>query len=850
MRLRLAVHFWLIPLLVVTSVSAQEVRIPTPQTHLGYRPGADGRLAGWAEVVDFFKKVDEASDRVSVRVLGKSTEERPYLAAIISSDETIADLEKYRKLQEKLSDPRKFTDPKERAEAISASKTVVVITCSIHSTETASTLMAMELLHELATGNDAATREILDKTILILIPSANPDGVDKVATWYEKTKGHPWEGAGMFELYHKYAGHDTNRDWFMLNLKETQLLTKLLYKEWFPTLLYDVHQMGTKGARLFVPPFYDPVNPNLDPRLSQGIFLIGAHMANDLSLAGKQGILTNAMYDNWWNGGNRTTPQRHNIVAVLTEAASVRMASPIFIDKDELKGASRGFNDHKLSVNFTNPWPGGWWRLRDILEYEKICARSLLTLAARYHDQFQKNLVTMAGDAVERGKSTPPFGWVVPNDQRDLGSTVKMLKILRDSGIEVHKTRESFETAGSKFPEGTWLIPAAQPYRAHVKDMLERQVYPERLTAGGKAEPPYDVAGWTLPLQMGVRVVETLQPLQVDSERLDSIESPKGRIAGKSDDMNAAHLIWNNEGNDDIRLRMALEAAGVTLKVVTSTGEDLLGTMVIPPHEKREQTLASSLPALSTRLRPLADSSATRFQDVKPKRVALYQPWVPSMDEGWTRLVLESFKVPYTTIHNADIRAGKLKSRFDRVLIPSIETKVLQAGYLANETEPQYVGGIGQEGVAALREFLQEGGRLVCLDSSCEYAIEALDLPVKNVLKGLSTAEFYGPGSILRTVNSTRSSLTYGMPAEVSVYFDRSLAFELETASLGRVALRYAPSSPLESGWLLGPSRIAGKAALVEIPRGSGSVVLFGFPPQHRGQTHGTYRLLFNALLN
>ena len=854
MMRRLDLAAWVLPLLITLAHDSRGAEVPGPESHLGFRAGADGRLVGWKSVCDYFHKVDRASDRVSVRVLGESTEGRPYLAAFISSAETIADLDRYRKLQQAISDPRIFNDFKDREAGLAGSKTVVVITCSIHSTETASTLMAMELLHELAGGDDPATREILDKTILILIPSANPDGVDKVATWYEQSKGHPWEGSGMIELYHKYAGHDTNRDWFMLNLKETKLLTKLLYKEWFPTILYDVHQMGTKGARLFVPPFYDPVNPNLDPRLSQGIFLIGAHMASDLADAGKKGILTNAMYDNWWNGGNRTTPQRHNIVAVLTEAASVRMASPLFLADDELKGATRGFNDHKLSVNFTDPWPGGWWRLRDIVEYEKVCARSLLTLAARYREPFQKNLANMASDAIERGKTSPPYAWIVSTDQRDPGSTAKMLQILHDSGIEIHRVSETLETAGVKFPEGTWLIPAAQPYRAHVKDLLERQVYPERLTAGGKAEPPYDVAGWTLPLQMGVRVVEALSPLKVPSERLDRIDGPKGSI---EDGVEGADYLIANEGNDDITLLLSLADAGIPLRSVVRlvrSGESASKehSIAFSVNEKSRSHLDRILPTLGSKIRVTNVRIDDEARPYKPKRVALYQPWVPNMDEGWTRFVLESFKVPYTTVHNAEIRAGKLKDRFDSLLIPAIDSKTLKSGYMANETEPRYVGGIGPEGAAAIRDFLQDGGKLVCLDASCEYAIEMLDLPVKNVLKGLSSSEFYAPGSILRTIVTPGSSLTFGLPQEIPVYFDRSLAFDLDTGAGGanRVPLRYASSNPLESGWLLGPAKIAGKAALVEIPRGKGSVVLFGFRPQHRGQTHGTFRLLFNALLN
>ncbi len=537
--------------------------VPSPESHLGFRPGADNHLALWGDVVSYFEKVGRASDRVRVRILGESTEGRPFLAAFVSSAETIKNLDRFRTLQARLSDPRLIPSDAERLSAVAESKAVVVITCSIHSTETASTLMAMELLHELATGDDPRTREILDKTILILVPSVNPDGVEKVARWYERTKGTPWEGGGMPELYHKYAGHDTNRDWFMLNLKETRLISKLLYKEWFPTFLYDVHQMGGKGARMFVPPFFDPINPNLDPRMNQGILTIGAHMANDLAAAGKRGVLTNAMYDNWWNGGNRTTPQRHNIVAVLTEAASVRLATPIFLDDKDLQASTRGFTSHQPAVNFVDPWPGGWWRLRDIVDYELICARSLLTLAARYREPFQSNLMAMASDAVSLGSSSPPYAWVVPRDQRDPGTAARMVKILHDTGIEVRSASEAFQADGVRFPAGSWVMLASQPYRAHLKDMMERQVYPNRLTAGGKAEPPYDVAGWTLPLQMGVTVVPLSTPLKAKTTLLDTIDAPRGGIARSEEPGERRFFAIANKSNDDFLVRNRLVAAGI-----------------------------------------------------------------------------------------------------------------------------------------------------------------------------------------------------------------------------------------------------------------------------------------------
>ena len=854
---------WL--LIGASSPPARAADVPRPEAHLGFRPGADFRLADWPTVMAYFQRVDAASDRVQVRELGRTTEGRPYLVAIVSRPETIAELARYQDLQHRLTDPRFDAATAEGRDPVAASKAVVVITCSIHSTETASTLMAMELLHELATRDDPSAREVLEKTILLLVPSANPDGVDKVAHWYERSKGHPWEGSGMVELYHKYAGHDTNRDWFMLNLKETQLLTRLLYKEWFPTILYDVHQMGERSARLFVPPFYDPINSNLDPRLNQAIFLIGAHMAADLAAAGKRGVLTNAIYDNYWNGGNRTTPQRHNIVGVLTEAASVRLATPVFLKMDDLRADSRGFTQYREAVNFVDPWPGGWWRLRDIVDYELICARSVLTLAARYKDQFQSNLRDMGRDAVAQGRRAPPFAWIVPRDQRDPGTAAEMVRILHDTGIEVRRARSSFQAEGITYPADSWILPAAQPYRAHLKDMMERQVYPERFTVKGEAEPPYDVAGWTLPLQMGVRAVTVAQPFEAVTDALDAIEPIRGRIEGPP---SAAYLAIRNQSNDDFIVINALLEAGLEVWTVPFTfnldaDSPARGTVWFADDEKSRRVLHRVLPSVSTRVTAESgDRNRAQSSRISARRIGVYQPWMPNMDEGWTRLVLEKFHFPYVTLHNAEICAGDLRGRVDTLLLPSIDAKEIRSGYAAHETEPAYAGGLGAEGAKALRAFVQEGGTLVSLEDSCEYAIEELGLPVKNVLKGLKTLEFYAPGSIVRIVDQPDyphvppgrfNDLTLGMPGEASAFFNQSLAFDVPPYKADAefpcaVAIRYAADHVLESGWLLGPEKIAGKAAVVDVQYGRGRIVLFGFPPQHRGQPHGTFRLLFNAL--
>jgi hypothetical protein len=400
-------------------------------------------------------------------------------------------------------------------------------------------------------------------------------------------------------------------------------------------------------------------------------------------------------------------------------------------------------------------------------------------------------------------------------------------------------------------------LPAAQPYRAHLKDMMERQAYPRRLNPDGTAEPPYDVAGWTLPLMMGVRAAAVAKPFSAKTERLERVEPCRGWIEGKVQD--ARCFLIANRANDDFIVLNALLEAGVAVDVLggDDRGSEWYGALSFPADATARRVLDRVLPAVSTKVKAMAESppSLSRRRLTAPAPIALYQPWMPSMDEGWTRLVLENHGFKYTTVHNADVRAGNLIERFRVLLVPSISPRTLRDGFAENETEPAYVGGLGAEGAETLCEFLRAGGTLVCLADSTDYAIDELNLPVKNVLKGLKSSAFYSPGSILRAQRQAGADgmLAIGVPRELSVYFDNGQAFEVDGNALNRgqasVVLSYDEKQPLESGWLVGPDKIEGKAALVALDVLGGRVILFGFSPQHRGQTHGTFRLLFNSLL-
>jgi hypothetical protein len=848
--------------------------IPTPEEFFGHEMGADYKLAQWDRIVEYYRLMGERSPKMNVRDLGTTTEGRPFLFVEISSEDTIADLGPHKENQRKIADPRRIESAEEEQRLIMQTKVPVLVNCQLHSTETAGSQMGVELAYDLITDESPQTQEILDGTIVLIVPCANPDGQVMVAEWYERSLGKPWEGTGMPWLYQKYAGHDNNRDWFMLNLKETRLTTEVLYTEWFPTIVWDVHQMGNSNARLFVPPFHDPKNANVHPVIDQTLLIIGGHMAGDLARAGKQGVVHGAIYDNWWAGGFRTTPYRHNMIGILTEAASVNLASPVFQRKSELSGARRGLPEYEMMTNFPDPWPGGWWRLRDIVEYELIIAKSLFTLAARYHDRFQENYIHFGREALALGENEPPFAWLVPPDQRDSGSAYQMLERLHATAIEVHEATAPFTADGVEYPAGTHILYCAQPYRPHLMDMMERQVYPDREQyPGGPAESPYDMAGWTLPLQMGVRHVAVQSPFDADATLLDTIPAPQGTV----EDTNAEYLLVRAGHNDDFRLMTRLHANDVRFRIHNGRfgvwrGNDGVkvppGSMVIPNYGGVLDKVREANRGLSTHVAGVDSMPAVVEQSlteaVQP-RTALYQPWTASMDEGWTRLVLDNFDVPYTSIHNAEIAAGNLRERYDCIVLPSMSTRSILEGRAPDTTAPEFVGGIGDVGVVSLQDFVQEGGTLVCIDDSSNLPIEHFNIPVQNIVAEKPSEEFFCPGSVLRLWMDTTHPLGFGMPEWYSGYFARSQAFKIggtdseeeaeeepdrapEDRFAAHVVSRFSDTVLLESGWIRGDDLIRDKPAIVEIDYGSGHIDLIGIGVQRRGQPHGTFRILFNAI--
>ena len=826
--------------------------IPTPNDHLGYDLGTARRLPDWPEIVAYFNLLAAASDRVSVEELGRTTRDEPYLVVAISAPENLTPeaRDRNRALLGRLADPRGATET-EAELAIATGNTVAIILATQHATEIGAALMTLELAHDLATASDPATHELLTNTITLLIPSANPDGIRIVHDWYNRWLGTDHEGCALPWLYHPYVGHDNNRDWFMLTQPENRLYAALHNRE-HPQLVFDMHQMNRDGARFMVPPFIDPLDPNQDPVIQQGFASLGAAIAARLTAAGKPGVATQITFDNY--SPSLAYGNYHGSVDLLSEAASCRLATPIEIAEDDLK-VTEDFDPKVRTWNHPLPWKGGVWTLRDIMDYDKIAARAFLDHAAKYRAQWLRDYLGIAERACTRPE--PPHAFVIPADhaQPDPGTTAELLQTLARGAVEIHETTVPITADGVVYPAGTRVVPLGQPAGAFAKTLLEVQHYPDlRRWPDGPPRPPYDIAGHTLPLQMGVRAIQIKQPLPPDAplRRLDPIPDPVGTVSG-----DGRHgWVFGPTANRSILAVNRLLNAGYRVHRAT----DRVPGLSFPPGA----VLVPQADGLDAFVRGLADQTGVSFHGLDgplalataeqtPVRLGLYQPWTANIDEGWLRWILEDYETPYTTLHDADIRQGDLITRFDAILLPHQERESLLNGNPEkNEFKepypPEFVGGLGAVGLDALQRFVEAGGTLIALDAACEAVIKAFALPVRNVVEGLPDTDFYCPGSLLRVVVDSAHPLGHGLPRETAVLFLKSPAFEITTENEGTVVARYPTSDPNLSGWILGPHHLHGHAALLEIPLGEGRVILFGFRPHFRAQTRGTYRLLFNAI--
>jgi hypothetical protein len=854
---------------------AATAQVPSPGDILGFDVGDDYKLADYDESIRYFRALESASDSVQLKHIGYTSEGREWYMAVISSPENLANLDRYRQIAQQIAHPGDLDD--ETASALAREgKAFVHIDGGLHATEAAGAQHTIQLAYELLSNqDDPKYQAILDNVVFLLWPSLNPDGQNIVVDWYRSNVGTPFEVAPLIQLYQKYIGHDNNRDGYMLNTVESRVVTRT-WRDWEPHIIYVQHQTAPFPTRIWLPPFAEPIASQAPPLMSRTVNSIGMAIAHGLESNGQEGAThMGTGYDSWYPGYIDYMPMFQNIPAFWTETALYRYATPKFYTVSDFPEKDKSLRAEALYVS---PWQGGWWRLKDAVDYMVTASVSTLDYAAKYKYDVLYNRYQAGRDTIRKYEQEPPFAYFIPQTQRDPVAAVEMLRRLAFHGIEVYQLTESVSHDGSNYPANTWVIPMNQEFAALVRQLFNVQRYPDlREYPEGPPEQPYDAAGWTLPYLMDVNVVAANSPLdqdarnalrlvsgqaldwrdnaasETDASRIDSvigagfnthagaaaIAPPAGRAPGSGN-----NLLLDPVQNNSYRAMNRAREMGGTVRFNPASGPGNYGRYAISGISRSDQDILVRDYAL------IAARSNTSAGNVVSSRVGLYRPWSPSIDEGWTRWLLERHGFDFTNLRDNHIQQGDLRRKFDVIIIPDIRPNSIMDGNAKGSTRAQYTGGLGPEGVNQLNDFVRDGGTLVTMNKSSRFAIDALHLPVKDVVESLARSEYFVGASILQVDVDQSHPVMSGMAAQSRVFVDRSPVFTTLDGFEGSAMAKYQQAgSPLSSGYMLGEEYLNGYAAALDVHHGDGHVLLLGFRPQWRGQTFGTFKVLFNTAL-
>jgi hypothetical protein len=868
-------------LIAAPQAQSRSSAIPAPESVFGFTAGADYKLATYDQSIEYFKKLAAASRYVRLLEAGKTSQGRTMYFALISSPDNLARIDRYREIWQRLAHPQGLTDA-EAQKLAAEGKALVHIDGGLHATEVAGPQHTPLLAYDLVSkASEPATKAMLDNVVVMLWPTINPDGQQMVAEWYMKNVGTPYELSGLPQLYQEYVGHDNNRDAYMLNMIESRAIEHT-WRVWEPQIVYVHHQVGPFPTRIWLPPFSEPVGLEAPPVIAREINMIGMAIAKALDENGQPGAThMGSAFDAWYPGYIDYAPIFKNVAAFWTETALFSYATPREYTINDFPQNMRALRPQSL---YASPWKPGWWRLRDAVDYMKTASIATIEYASKYKDSLLMNRYRAGRDQIALGSTKPPFAYIVPQDQRDPVAAVEMLRRLAFGGVRVSQLTAAATIDGVAYPAGTWVVPTDQEFAAMAREVLDVQKYPDlRQYPGGPPERPYDAAGWTLPLQMGVKVAAASTPLAADvrgklkllgpmpdlkvrpasysaapadAAPFDSVPGagfdtypssaaivpPSGKLTGSG----SALSLDPAQNNTYRAINRAWKSGG---SVEFTSGRYIVSGL----SDAQQAELVSSLALLAQRIEP---GSGARTPVKKP-RIGLFRPWSGSMDEGWTRWVLEQYGFDFVTLRPADFKAP-LTGRVDAVILADDARLPIEGatggrggGRGGGQVRPEYADRLSPADLAAFEQFIRGGGTLICLNSASNFAIQQLKLPVKNVAAGLRSDEFFLHGTIVEVVTDPSRQVMAGMMEKAPVFADNSPVFETQEGFRGTVLAKYQDAgSPLLSGYLIGEKYLNGKAAALDVQLDAGHVILLGFRPEWRGQPFGTFKVLFNAALS
>ena len=918
-------------------------RISTPKDAWGHNVGDDYFLANYKQEYDYFNLLAKQSNKIHVQDIGKTSEGRPMITAIITSPANYAKLARYKEISRKLS----LNDVKDDAEARALAKegkAVVWIDGGLHATEVLGAQQLIETVYQLVSGTDEETKRFLDDVIILATP-VNPDGQDLVSDWY-MNQGN----MNVPVLYNKYAGHDDNRDSFMNALSETTNISRVMYREWFPQIMYNHHQTGPAGTVMFAPPFRDPFNYNFHPGIPARMDLIGSVMADRFIAEHKPGVTTRkgSSYSTWWNGGLRTTAYFHNQLGILTE--TIGNPTPLNIP----------FNESKLIGDMNMWWPIGpknVWHFRQSVDYSVTANKSILDFASRYREVNLYNIYQMGKDQIQWGSEdhwtiTPhevedakkalgmplagqgggrgaagggaggggrggaggglpednalwkklhepaardPRGFIMSANQADFGTATKFVNALLKSGITIHRATKEFSVAGKTYPANSYVVKTAQPFRAHVMDMFEPQDHPDDFAyPGAPPSRPYDNAGWTLAMTMGVEFDRVLEGFDGPFEKITTelAKVPAGVIKTAQ---GPAGYYFSHKSNDSFTAIARLQKAGDDVMWLDN-GPMGRGTFYVTARPTTLAVLQKAATELGVSFESTATAPTGAMKHLKPLRVGLFDTYGGGMPSGWTRLIFENFELPYEVVYPPDLDKGNLRAKFDVLIFngggvaggggrgggggaaaageaPAGAAGAAGRGAAAGGGGRQGGGGAGgregftpkpipeefarrQGAVTAatmdkIKEFVNQGGTAIYIGDVATAAAQAYGLPVTNHLEGLDQNKFYVPGSVLRMSVDDTDPIAHGYNKEIDVFFDNDPVFKLNADAVAKGVKPigwFASETPLRSGWAWGGAALNKGVAMIDATVGQGKVYLFGPQVMFRAQPHGTFKFVFNGM--